>query len=534
MYQSIDNITQNRNKLKSILNKKISVFRRVAEPQNPTEVNLLEVLTSDKYKPLVEQCSQITDKKERNKWKVKNVPAITVSGTFSYRSEKNLIKHSGLIALDLDGVSDIDELKNEVIQLPFVAYCGKSVSQTGLFAIIHIPESTIQEHKERFNALEKLFISNFGISEAFDTSVKDISRCRFVSFDADAYFNHDADVYTGILKESIREQEASVKPQQKQYHRPTYFNNNTLEKVWECVDIIQDRKLDFAPDYDTYIKTGFALASLGEDGREIFHAVCQYSTKYNYKDADVDFTNCLKKGREITLGTFFYYCNDYGINESKQNEYIPKNWKIYQPPKEILQKIKERNEQPHHEPITPPQIAVVEPKGGTQAIHPPKEKEPLNVIEIDYSDLPFFDDAPTPIIKNEFDYTKEIEEVKQFFENTELPKEPIKLDVCTTVMDCKKAYLSHIPIIENYNGKPIAKPYLDRLLNLKKWIKSNNQNKWLSLDELKAIFKPYSNYYPDEVLEHINREQLKELKKDNFFSFDKNVGVYFLSNSTPF
>ena len=189
---------------------------------------------------------------------------------------------------------------------------------------------------------------------------------------------------------------------------------------------------------------------------------------------------------------------------------------------------------PYHEPTTPPQIAVVEPKVETQAIHPPKEKEPLIVIEIDYSDLPFFDDAPTPIIKNEFDYTKEIEEVKQFFENTELPKEPIKLDVCTTVMDCKKAYLSHIPIVENYNGKPIAKPYLDRLLNLKKWIKSNNQNKWLSLDELKAIFKPYSNYYPDEILEHINREQLKELKKDNFFSFDKNVGVYFLSNSTPF
>lgn len=56
----------------------------------------------------------------------------------------------------------------------------------------------------------------------------------------------------------------------------------------------------------------------------------------------------------------------------------------------------------------------------------------------------------------------------------------------------------------------------------------------LSLDELKAIFKPYSNYYPNEVLEHINRVQLKELEKDNFFSFDKNVGVYFLSNSTPF
>lgn len=513
--------------IESILNKRISMFRRVTEPQNPTEVNLFEVLTSDKYKSLVEQCSQITDKKERNKWKVKNVPAITVSGTFSYRSEKNLIKHSGLIALDLDGVNDINKLKNEIIQLPFVAYCGKSVSQTGLFAIIPIPESTIQEHRERFNALEKFFISNFGISEDFDTSVKDVSRLRFVSYDADAYFNHDADVYTGILKESIREQEVSVKPQNKRYYKPTYFNDNTLEKVLECVDIIQDRKLDFAPDYDTYIKTGFALASLGEDGRGIFHAVCQYSTKYNYKDADVDFTNCLKTGRNISIGTFFQFCNDYGIRYLNERAVPLKSWKVFHPQKVI-------SVPPHHEPTTPPQIAVIEQKDGKHTIHPPKKKEPLNVVEIDYSDLPFFDDAPTPIVKNEFDYTKEIDEVKQFFENTELPKEPIKLDVCTTVTDCKKVYSSHIPIIENYNGKRIAKPYLDRLLNLKKWIESNNQNKWLSLDELKAIFKPYSNYYPDEVLEHINRVQFAELKKDNFFSFDKNVGVYFLSNSTPF
>lgn len=314
----------------SILNRKISMFRRVSEPNNTAKVNLLRVLTTDKYKKLVEQCSRITDKKERNDWKRKNVPAITVSGIFSYRNEKSLIKHSGLIALDLDGVDDIDKLKDDVSRLPFVAYCGRSVSQSGLFAIIPIPESNIQEHRERFNALERLFISKFKISESFDTSVKDVSRCRFVSYDADAYFNHNAEVFTGILKESIREQNTGFKTQDKHYHRPTCLNDGTLDEVWKCADIIQNRKLDFAPDYDTYIRTGFALATLGESGREIFHAVCRYSNKYDYKTANADFSNCLRTGRNISIGTFFQYCNDYGLRNSREQA-TPKGWQIFKP-----------------------------------------------------------------------------------------------------------------------------------------------------------------------------------------------------------
>lgn len=400
----------------SVLNKKVSMFRSANTPGDVIEVNLLDVLSTKKYEQLAYRCSRIKDKKERSKWKRDNVPCIAVSGLFSYRSANHLIKHSGLICLDLDGVDDIILIKKNVVKLPFVAYCGKSISGTGLFVIIPIPESTAQEHRQRFNSLEQLLISKFDISESFDTNTKDVSRLRFVSFDSEAYFNHSAETYTEIKEESFIAE---------RYAAPRFFNNTTIEKVWKCADIIQERRLDFAPDYDSYIKTGFSIADLGEQGRNIFHAVCQYSPKYDYNHADKTFTKCLKTRNRITIGTFFQYCLDYGIT-SKSNK-----WETFK---------------------IPAKYELKRPQGWI-----PPEPSP----------------EPTPLFVSEppkEDWTAEINELEAFFDNTKLPTGTVPAEQGEVITDSKKFVDSHLTFVKRNNGNPTYLPYLQRLQNFKNYL----------------------------------------------------------------
>lgn len=86
-------------------------------------------------------------------------------------------------------------------------------------------------------------------------------------------------------------------------------HNDTWNRVVDAVAEITQRGLDIAPDYDTYMKIGMALAhEFGEAGRELFHTVCRPSPKYRPKEADHQFTACIRARRGgISIGTFFHF-----------------------------------------------------------------------------------------------------------------------------------------------------------------------------------------------------------------------------------
>ena len=47
--------------------------------------------------------------------KAKTLPYVTISGTFSKFGDANLIKHSGFICLDIDGLENIEEEWGKII-----------------------------------------------------------------------------------------------------------------------------------------------------------------------------------------------------------------------------------------------------------------------------------------------------------------------------------------------------------------------------------------------------------------------------------
>jgi hypothetical protein len=199
--------------------------------RNKTDTKSQEVMTLDRYfgehPKLMDRVIAVRlleDKKERDLLKV-TLPGVTFSGTFRTREDPALIKHSGLVALDFDGLGDsLEDVKEYINNLPYILYCGLSVSARGLYALIRIGDPT--HHREHYRSLEADF---FEIGLKVDPTGINVSRYRIYSFDEHPYFNLNAEIYTRKLFP-----EKKVEPQ---YFQPSNINNTHLNRL--CKMILQ-------------------------------------------------------------------------------------------------------------------------------------------------------------------------------------------------------------------------------------------------------------------------------------------------------
>ncbi|GAB4035250.1 BT4734/BF3469 family protein [Spirosoma gilvum] len=172
---------------REVLNVEISCFVNYNTPGNPKPVNLYCWLTNTKYQSKVELLRQLTDKSKRDEVK-STLPAITPSGLFTYRQAASLIQHSGLLQFDIDQkenrhIRNYAALKGQIARLPFVAYCGLSVSGTGYWGIV--PIAYPERHGQHFDALKRVF-AHYGI--ILDEKPRNVASLRGYSYDPDGYF----------------------------------------------------------------------------------------------------------------------------------------------------------------------------------------------------------------------------------------------------------------------------------------------------------------------------------------------------------
>jgi hypothetical protein len=294
----------------SILNIKVSCFEN-CQGTIPADVILLSWLTSDKHRSKVENLRTIQDEPLQVVIK-KSLPAITPSGLFSHRDTDYLIDHSGFLVFDIDKKDNrhisFEGLKEQISHIPSVAYCGLSCRGLGFWGLVPIPKSTPQEHKQRFASLAKDF-KVFDIN--LDPSGSDITRLRIYSYDPEAYFNHNAKLYTKILK-----------PQRKESVRPV--PTDTRERVEAVIAKIKRDKIDITEDYQIWLKIGCAFSDeFGEAGRGYFHAVSQSHPEYNPDKTDRLYDDILKHSYDkVSIGWFINLLKDYGIR-TKNIEVAP-------------------------------------------------------------------------------------------------------------------------------------------------------------------------------------------------------------------
>lgn len=315
----------------NVLDIEVSCFANYNTPDNPQPINLMNWLNSGKYAKRVEQIRATSDKAERDNLKA-TLPAITPSGLFNRREEKELVKHSGLIQIDIDEkenkhITNFLSLKEELKKLSEIAYIGLSVSGRGWWCLV--PIQYPERHKDHFKALRTDFAS-WGI--VCDEKPKNVASLRGYSYDPEAYFNPQAIPYTKLHQE------------QPEQYRGTYGRNltgNEAEKVEACLSAIEANRIDITASYSEWFSIGCSFANeFGESGRDYFHRVSQYYQGYNSTDADKQYSYCLRRAYSYSIATFYQICKDYGIRykeafEATKEEPKPKP-KVPEPPKEYL------------------------------------------------------------------------------------------------------------------------------------------------------------------------------------------------------
>jgi hypothetical protein len=118
------------------------------------------------------------------------------------RGEIAVIEHTGLLAFDIDKYNGlpIDEptlkaMIEVVTKIPYTLYCGRSASGKGIWGLFRISDKS--KHSLHFNAMELAF-KQIGIE--LDRAPSSIASLRFVSYDPDAYFNDNAEVFSKIVE----------------------------------------------------------------------------------------------------------------------------------------------------------------------------------------------------------------------------------------------------------------------------------------------------------------------------------------------
>lgn len=277
---------------------------------NPKDVSLWDWLHDKTYKNEVEFIRKCTNKDDRSFIK-SELPAITPSGVFSKRNTSSLIKHSGFICIDIDAgdnpnINNFEQLRDELTKISNIAYASLSVSGNGVFALI--PIQFTEKHKEHFEALKKCF-EKLGIT--LDKACSDITRLRGYSCDDNAYINENAVVFKHVIENKRKEKISKAELNKKKTTLKNSYNNT---KVIDIIDKVISSGIDLTEKYEQWFQIGCALASeFGEVGREMFNLLSQNHPKYNSESCDSFFTKCIQNNYGYSIGTFFYWAEQYGF-----------------------------------------------------------------------------------------------------------------------------------------------------------------------------------------------------------------------------
>jgi hypothetical protein len=179
-------------KLPKIEPPQFSYFKRPVSNVFPEKtINLIEVfnlLRSDKLKRNTGALRSFQEKNEARNFKTISFDYVTFSGTFTKRTDKELLEHSGLLTVDFDHIADLPVLKQQLLkdeyfetELLFVSPSGD-----GLKWIIPIDVSEVS-HQNYFRAVSAYIQHTYQIE--IDQSGKDISRACFLPHDPNAHIN---------------------------------------------------------------------------------------------------------------------------------------------------------------------------------------------------------------------------------------------------------------------------------------------------------------------------------------------------------
>lgn len=276
---------------------KISIFppaklSKGAHTAQQPPVELMDFLNHIKYGQWKDQvlAYRAEEDKEKKKQLKDMFYGATMSGVFTQRKQDMLLEHSGFICIDIDGFND----KTALQQDPYTYALFYSAGGNGIAVVVKIKG---EKHKESFRFIQDYYYRTYGI--VVDPAPSSVASLRYISYDPDLFVNEKSKL-SPILEEK--------KPPKK---LPVILDKNGLNEVLEQ---IQAQQVNIAESYEDYRNIAFAIADeFGEEGRAYFHIVASVSRKYTHHHADKQYSHSLKGRKGISIGTFYWLCQQGGI-----------------------------------------------------------------------------------------------------------------------------------------------------------------------------------------------------------------------------
>jgi hypothetical protein len=308
-------------------NTKISVVSNVAKSQIKGNYNLEDVLytkgsLSHLYQAAKDTTFQVrqAESKKQQKAIKKEVPAFTVSASFSGRVKKdNLVEYNNLVCIDIDDLEDAAATYSQLMYDQFVHYISYSISGKGLFIIVH-HNGGFEYHTQAFEQICNYFAEYYGLENYLDRQTKNVNRLRILSNPDEVYENVDwkefevDTTYTQPQKSSLVEYQQLANQQ---------LEGETLKGAQYIVQLAEEKGVDLAPSYEEYRNLAFLLSrpEMADEGRTLFHRICRLHSNYDPDHTEKQFEVCRRENKGlISLGTLFYQASkylDFSTNELK-------------------------------------------------------------------------------------------------------------------------------------------------------------------------------------------------------------------------
>ncbi len=291
-------------------------------------------LTTKFYREFVKE-NPLSTKKEKATEKGKVFHATIFTGTFSGNcNAKDILSVSGLMVLDFDHLQNIEETRQILKDCLHTFVMFTSPSGTGLKCLVKhkLPiDKVATDWKPLFAEIHEYYLHLTKVSEeSLDNSGSDVSRLCYLPYISENEFYRNDKCreweYQGKFKINNRINDVEHFANVEHFEVAEYFEIEiTEEKYLEWFGLsvyLAENSIDIANSYVDWIAIGFALATIGEYGRKIFHNVSCVSQKYNHNECDEQFDKCLEMLEEGRTNIYRYVNAAYkAIEEFNKKRY---------------------------------------------------------------------------------------------------------------------------------------------------------------------------------------------------------------------
>lgn len=174
---------------------RMSFFRKPITNKWPTgkPVSLFQVyyyVRSREAMAATEELRKIANHEEARQYKGANFDYVTPSGVFTYCSDSSLVKHSGVLCMDLDYLGNrVEELFQKLVdEKTFkTLLLFRSPSGQGLKWFVHIDLARC-DHRTWFTAVRRYMLMTYNLEDKqVDPLCANPSRACYLGYDPEAY-----------------------------------------------------------------------------------------------------------------------------------------------------------------------------------------------------------------------------------------------------------------------------------------------------------------------------------------------------------